>query len=290
MSTAAPSTAMTATTSLPTASAVQARRGGENFPVALRLLPARHRRHLTALYGYARLVDDVGDELAGDRHAALDAVGAQLDALFAHRRPTHPTFVALATTVHALGLPRDPFDRLLAANRADQGEVDLADLGALLAYCRLSAAPVGELVLRVFGAASDDRLVMSDRICAALQLVEHVQDVAEDAGNGRVYLPGDARRAAGVTRADLLAVPAPPAVRRVAADLAAEAERMLDEGAPLVATLRGYARVAVAGYVAGGRAALRALRADGFRHLDGRIHPRPRDVASAALAATVRGR
>ena len=276
--------------SLPPAAAVQARRGGENFPVALRLLPAHHRRHLTAVYGYARLVDNVGDELAGDREAALDEVAAQLDAVYAGRRPDHPVFRALAETVHALKLPRGPFDRLLAANRADQGEVDVADLGELLAYCRLSAAPVGELVLRVFDVATIDRLAMSDRVCAGLQLVEHVQDVAEDATNGRVYLPRDIRRAAGVTREELTRVPAPLAVSSAAADLAATAERMLDEGAPLVGTLAGAARLAVAGYVAGGRAACRALAADGYRHLDGRVTPRTRDVAATAIATAVRGR
>jgi phytoene/squalene synthetase len=114
----------------------------------------------------------------------------------------------------------------------------------LLGYCQLSAAPVGELVLHVFGAATPDRIALSDRICAGLQVTEHLQDLAEDRARGRVYLPDDLAGPAGIARARVL----------------------LDEGAPLVGRLRGRARLAVAGFVAGGRAALAGLERGERRH------------------------
>jgi squalene synthase HpnC len=196
----------------------------ENFPVASWLLGRRVRTHLLAIYGFARLVDDIGDEYEGDRLAALDAIEAELDA------PRHPVMRALAPTVRDCALPREPFLRLIEANRRDQTVTHYDTFDVLLGYCQLSAAPVGELVLHVFGVATPERIALSDRVCAGLQVVEHLQDVEEDAARGRTYIgPFDAR---------------------------AHARRLFDEGAPLVRLLRGRARLAVAGFLAGGRSAL----------------------------------
>jgi squalene synthase HpnC len=279
-----------APTTLPPAPDVLDRRHGENFPVAMRLVPGPTRRHLLALYGYARLVDDVGDEASGDRTRALRRIRHEVDRIHAGEWPSHPILRATARSVRDLHLPREPFLHLIEANLRDQGRVDIEDWSGLLAYCRLSANPVGELVLHVFGAATADRIAMSDRICTALQIVEHLQDVTEDARRGRIYLPADERRRAGVSPRDLVVVPAPPAVRRLAARIAGRAGRMLDEGAPLVGTLPGIARLAVAGYVAGGRAAVRSLARNGYRHLDGRLSPARRDVVGGLLTTALRGR
>ena len=127
-----------------------ARAGGENFPVASRLLPAAQRAHLLALYGFARLVDELGDSAAGDRLAALDWLERELTAAYAGAA-THPLMVAPA--VHDRGV--------LAAARAvrapDRGEQArpatprYETWEQLRAYCALSADPVGELVLGIFG-------------------------------------------------------------------------------------------------------------------------------------------
>ena len=105
------------------------------------------------------------------------------------------------------------------------------------------------------------RIALSDSICTALQLAEHWQDVAEDLGHGRIYLPGEDLERYGCTEADLAAPTAGAAVRELMIFETDRASRLLDEGAPLVGTLRGAARLAVAGYLAGGRAALAAIRA-----------------------------
>src|SRR5689334_24919508 len=89
---------------------------GENFPVAMRVLPGRIREHVAAVYGFARTVDDLGDEAIGDRLALLDEFAADLATIWAGGRPRHPVLVRLAATVHACGLPAEPFERLVAAN------------------------------------------------------------------------------------------------------------------------------------------------------------------------------
>jgi squalene synthase HpnC len=234
--------------------------GQENFPVAARVLPARYRRHLLAVYGYARLVDDIGDEAPlDDRTRLLDEVAEDLERVAAGAAPRLPALRALAPTVHELAIPIDPFRRLIEANRQDQVVARYDTFDDLMAYCELSANPVGHIVLHVFGAATARRVRLSDRVCSALQIVEHCQDVGEDYARGRVYLPGEDLRRFGCADADLKEPVTPTRLRGVVACQVNRARRMLDEGAPLVAELTGFARIAVAGYVAGGRATVAAL-------------------------------
>ena len=246
--------------------AIMARASHENFPVALRLLPRAVQGHLRAIYGYARLVDNLGDEYPGDRLAALDWVEAQLDDLFAGA-PRHDAFVRLAPAVARFGLDRQPFDQLLAANRLDQHKNRYADFDELMEYCKLSANPVGHLVLAVFETATPERLTASDDVCSGLQVLEHLQDVAEDAATGRVYLPADDMARFGVEVEDLHAPTASASLRGLVAYEASRARAMLDGGNGLVASLRGPARLAVAGFVAGGLAGLDALEAADFEVL-----------------------
>ncbi|GAA2390304.1 squalene synthase HpnC [Dactylosporangium salmoneum] len=272
---------------------LRARAAAENFPVALRILPGITRRHLYALYRYARFVDDLGDEpalglTAAERTATLDAFEAEVRRLYNGRRVTHPVLSELAPTVVACELPVGPLLRLIEANRVDQAVSRYATFEDLVGYCSLSANPVGELVLHVFGQADPLRVGLSDRICTALQVVEHLQDLAEDHRRGRVYLPGADLDRFGVREADLAAATASDALRGLVRFEAGRAKTLLDAGSPLVATLRGWARVAVAGYLAGGYATLRALRRSGYDPLPGPPRPRRLDIAASWLAVMVR--
>ncbi|MEU8345662.1 squalene synthase HpnC [Actinomadura meyerae] len=247
----------------------------ENFPVATRLLPARHREHLLNVYGYARLVDDIGDEAPPDERAGLlDLVERDLDRVYAGTRAELPVLRDLAGTISACRIPAEPFRRLLEANRRDQEVTRYATFDDLLGYCAYSADPVGRIVLHVFGAATPDRVRLSDKVCTALQIIEHCQDVGEDHRNGRIYLPQDDLRRFGCTEDDLTAAVTPTRLRGVVALQAKRAAGLLDEGAALTGRLRGFARVAVAGYVAGGLAALAALERGAYDVLGSASRPR----------------
>ncbi len=269
----------------PTAERIGAAAGdkasGENFPVALRLLPARYRRHLQAVYGYARAVDDMGDEAPpGERARLLDDLEADLGRLYRFQGadPGEPPRLgvvrALAPVVAECAVPQQPFLDLIQANRQDQIVSRYGTFDDLVRYCELSANPVGRIVLYVFGAVSPDRLVLSDQVCTALQLAEHWQDVAEDYRAGRIYLPAEDLARFGVSEADLAARTASAQLRELMAFEVRRARMLLDQGAPLIGNLRGAARVAVAGYVAGGRAALAAIKGAGYDVL--RVTPKPR--------------
>ncbi|MFJ9848249.1 squalene synthase HpnC [Streptomyces sp. NPDC101150] len=252
----------------------------ENFPVAPFFLPRAWRADLMAVYGFARLVDDIGDgDLApgggdavllgldraatDDRIAMLDALEADLRRVFSDGAPgpRHPLLRRLGPTVRRRALTPEPFLGLIEANRQDQIVTRYGTYGDLLAYCELSANPVGRLVLGITGTASPERIRHSDRICTALQIVEHLQDVAEDLGRDRVYLPAEDLKRFGVTEADLAAPSGGASVRALIAYEAERARDLLDEGSPLVGSVHGRLKLLLAGFVAGGRAALRAVAA-----------------------------
>jgi squalene synthase HpnC len=282
----APSPVAGASNDLPPDYLVLGRAGSENFPVASRFLPAAYRADLMALYGWARLVDQLGDDYPGNRLAALDEVERQLRSAVSTRYAgpgddedkLHPLVARMAETVRRRALPTEPLYDLVQANRQDQVVSRYETFQDLVGYCRLSANPVGRTVLAIFGFATPERIAWSDTICTALQLVEHWQDVAEDAIVGRVYLPMEDTRRFGVNVEELVPPPADYvdrtrrgapggasfAARALLAFEAARARRMLEEGSPLVGSLGGRLRVAVAGFVAGGHAALDALAALDF--------------------------
>jgi squalene synthase HpnC len=263
---------------------VMARAGGENFPVASRLLGRRLREPLLAIYGFARLVDQIGDESPGDRSALLDWLDSQVDRMYAGGTPDHPALQRMAVVARWAEIPPDPLHRLVAANRMDQTMSSYATFDDLLDYCALSANPVGHMVLHVFGAATPDRIDLSDAICSALQVTEHLQDVREDLARGRTYLPQEDLARFGCDEADLAASPTPERVRALIAFEVERARALFDRGAPLIATLNGRPRLAVTAFVAGGRAALDAIEEAGYAL--GTEPPRP--TAGARIAALVR--
>jgi squalene synthase HpnC len=264
--------------SVPDVSAVMGRVSGENFPVASRVLGRRMRAHLLALYGFARLVDELGDGAppgagsppsAAERLAALDELERDLGQAF-QGGAQHPLMQRLQPTLRECSLPRGPFVRLIEANRVDQRVSRYETWEQLRGYCELSANPIGELVLGVFAQATPARVALSDAICTALQLAEHCQDVAEDRDRGRVYLPLEDMARCGCTLADLSAEHAGEPLRRTVALEIARARELLARGAPLIDDLHGpRERLAVAAFVAGGRAALDAIERAGCDVLAG---------------------
>ena len=212
-------------------------------------------------------MDDLGDEAAGDRLALLDWVEHDLDRVYAAAAPEHPVMRALAPTIRECGLPDGPFRRLIEANRRDQLVTRYDTFEELLGYCQLSAAPVGELVLHVFAAAAPERIALSDRVCAGLQVLEHLQDVGEDYTRGRVYLPREDMRRFGCDEPALAAGSVSPALRELLAFETTRARALLDAGPALARMLAPRPRLAVAGFVAGGQASLDALERAHFEVL-----------------------
>ncbi|MBL8726732.1 MAG: squalene synthase HpnC [Planctomycetes bacterium] len=233
----------------------------ENFPVGSWLLPKRARRHLHRIYAFARTADDLADEW---RDAAALA-GFRADFLAHCRGAAHdvPLFVDLVATLRECSLEESLFTDLLSAFAQDL-EVRRYDRAALADYCRRSADPVGRLVLRVCGYRDPALDRLSDRICTALQLLNHLQDLGADLRQrDRIYFPLEDLARHGAGEADLRAPSASPALRAFVLAEAFALGREFAAGWPLVDAVRGRLRWELRAILRGAAAVLARIRALG---------------------------
>ncbi|MHB8619185.1 MAG: squalene synthase HpnC [Chloroflexota bacterium] len=235
----------------------------ENFVVVSWLLPRALRQPMYDIYAFCRTVDDLGDEANGDRLALLDRFEEKLGECFSGR-PSEPLFVALAHTIERHHLPQEPFLALIDANRQDQRVSRYDTYAELEAYCRLSANPVGRLVLGLFGYQDEERCRLSDATCTGLQLANFWQDVGEDYRRGRVYLPLEDLRRFGYEVAELARGETNDAWRRLMAFEVERARSLLWQGRALIPLGERRLRVDLELFSMGGLEILREIEATGF--------------------------
>jgi squalene synthase HpnC len=225
----------------------------ENFTVASRVSPPVLRRDLMRVYAYCRYTDDLGDE-SGDRAVATRRLRRWRDEVresFEYNERTHPVLVALADTAGRFNLEEQPFIDLIDANLQDQRIDRYEDWAALRGYCTRSAAPVGRIVLRLFGIDAPRAVSLSDDVCIGLQLANFAQDVSVDARLGRSYLLQEEVRAHGIDGAIRL--------------MCERARTLLASGRELERLAPSRLRVQLALYRLGGEAILDAVAARKYR-------------------------
>jgi len=262
----------------------------ENFHVASWFLPKRFRPHFHAIYAYCRVSDDLGDEV-GDHDASLallDLWGQELDACY-RGEARHPVFVALAPTIRACEIPKEPFADLLVAFRQDQTVTRFPTMGEVLGYCRYSANPVGRLVLYACGYRDEERFALSDQTCSALQLANFWQDVRVDYAKDRVYIPQDDMARYGVTEADIAAARFTPQFRELMRFEVDYARKMFHAGLPLVGMVDSELALDLDLFSRGGLAILDAIERQDFNVLRARpAISKPRKAALLLRALTRR--
>ncbi|MEE9257423.1 MAG: squalene synthase HpnC, partial [bacterium] len=260
----------------------------ENFPVASRMLPGPMRRHVAAVYAFARCADDFSDEAgpgsAGERLAKLDEWERRLEAA-AEGRGEGPVFIALADTLRSRSLPLQPFRDLLSAFRRDAALARYPDFSSLMDYCRLSANPVGRIVLMLHGVRDEESFRCSDAICTALQLANHWQDVKQDYLRGRVYLPQADLEVFGVSESELGGESAGAALRALMVFQIRRARGLFAEGLPLIRRSKGALGRELRAIFRGGLAALESIERAEYDILKGSPRLGPQEKATCALAA-----
>jgi len=258
----------------------------ENFPVASWLIAKRHRAPILAFYRFARTADDVADHPTATPEEKLHLL-EEMDRTLTGELDSAPEAHALRLVLEQHNLSPQHALLLLEAFRRDVTKLRYADWEDLMDYCKYSAMPVGRFVLDVHG---EDRATwpQSDALCAALQVINHLQDCAKDyRALDRVYLPEDTMAECGARIEMLSGAQSPPELRRVIATLAARTNALLDQARPFAGHIRAH-RLALEVSVIQKFAEdlnTRLLRRD---PLSERVHHRKSEMIPLALRALVR--
>src|SRR5207237_5062433 len=203
-----------------------------------------------------------GDAAASLR--LLDQWQSELDACY-DGSPRHPVFVALATTVRDLEIPRHEFSDLLTAFRQDQTVTRYETFEDLLGYCRYSANPVGHLVLYVCGYRDAERQELSDFTCTALQLANFWQDVTADYGKGRIYLPLEDLNRFGVAQADIASEQNTPTFCEMMRFEVNRTRGWFQQGLPLIAEVNRDLAIDIELVSRGGQEILKAIERQNYK-------------------------
>jgi squalene synthase HpnC len=252
----------------------------ENFFIGSLFLPRSKRRHLAAVYAYARLADDIadGDLPPSEKLAGLDCWERRLEGCL-RGVALHPVFVALGQTIRECGLPVEPLRDLLRAFRYDAAFQPFARFSDVLGYCRNSANPVGRLVLALFGIRDEELWGLADHICTALQLTNFWQDLGVDLARGRLYLPLEDLERFGVARQALEAGRTPEGLSELLRFEVERTRELFERGLPLADRVPRPVAREVRMFASGGLTILKRLEDGGYSP----VERRPRLTAGDKL-------
>jgi squalene synthase HpnC len=262
----------------------------ENFHVVSFLLPKRLHQDFYNVYAFCRWADDLGDEI-GDTTRSLELLHwwrGLLGSAFAGEPAAHPVFVALRETVRRHDLPVDPFDDLITAFVQDQTVTRYDSWDGVFGYCVNSANPVGRLVLMLCGYRDEERFRLSDATCTALQLANFWQDVTVDLRKDRVYIPLHLFAKHGYSLDELFTLRFTPAFREVMRECVDEAQRLFEQGLPLVGKLDRRLALDIDLFSRGGMRVLEKIRAQDYDVLGSRPHVAKSERVALLLRSLLR--
>ncbi|OGB63610.1 MAG: squalene synthase HpnC [Caldithrix sp. RBG_13_44_9] len=228
----------------------------ENFPVASLFIPAHYRRHIAAIYAFARTADDFSDEM-NDRQSILDW-RSRLQRC-TREKPEHPIFLALSHTIQVFDLPLQWLDDLLTAFLMDLDCHRYQSMQELQNYCKYSANPVGRLVLWIFGYRQESLMAYSDHITTALQLANFWQDISVDLKKDRLYIPKVYLEKYQLSEKDIFSQRPSDNFVLLLRDLIADTRRLFQLGMPLLREIQGRLRWELQLTIAGGLGILKKV-------------------------------
>lgn len=260
-----------------------ARARHHNFPVASRFVPSALRRHIWAVYAFARTADDFADEpdFEGRRASELDRWDEQLHAMYHGEAVDHPVFVALADTIARFDLPITEFTALLSGFRTDLEVVRYSTFNDLRSYTAQSAEPVGHLLLYLGGYRDPMLHEYADDLASGLAMAKLWQDIPADAARGRIYVPTEDLRHFGVSDADLTACRTTPEIAALLRYEVARTRALFERARPLIDVIGPDLAIEMALIWHGGMRILDKIQASGARVLQRR--PRLSNIDKAQV-------
>ena len=236
------------------------------------LLPKNIRKHVAAIYAFARTADDYADEAGYAPDERLAKLQKWEEKLLACKDGLveDPVFLALGDTIREFDIPVELFQSLLKAFRSDVTVTRYATLNDLLNYCRYSANPVGRLILLLFGYRNEQLFAYSDSICTALQLTNFWQDISVDIQKGRLYFPLEDIDRFGCTEKNLLGGVFNEATKALIRFETARTEEFFNQGKPLFSAVDARLRWELKFTWNGGMRILEKIRALNFNSVQQR--------------------
>jgi squalene synthase HpnC len=208
----------------------------ENFPVASFLLPSNKRNYIYPIYAFARIADDVADEIA-DSENKIQILDKLQENIFNHQT-NHPIFLALQDTITKINLDANLLSDLIKAFKIDSEFQILNNTDEILNYCKYSANPIGRIMLRIFEEDTEQNCIYSDKICTALQLTNFWQDISRDLRNNRIYFPKDKLTKYNLFEKDLLKLQYKNELNDLIIELINETEKIFHEGKLLINSVK----------------------------------------------------
>lgn len=244
----------------------------ENFPVVSFLIPKRLKKHIAIIYWFARTADDIADE-GGESFINEERRQSKLSEFWEsfieclEGKYSSPYFAALHTTIKECELDSGNFLKLLDAFSQDINKKRYNNYDEVLDYCKLSANPVGQLMLELFKVREKEAFFYSDKICTALQLTNFLQDLVIDYGNGRIYLPQDALRKYSIHENDFSALKLTDKFRELIKKSVEEIRKLYEEGKNLIPYLSGLFKLEIMWTVRGGEKILEKIEKNNYNVL-----------------------
>ncbi len=233
----------------------------ENFPVASLLIPKEKRDHIYAVYGFARIADDIadeGNEFPKKRIAELTSY--KNDFILRANAQNHPHFPAVYDTIEKHNLNENLFTDLIEAFILDNEKFEYRSFNEVLEYCKKSANPVGRIVLQIFDYHDEEMFRLSDSICTALQLTNFWQDISIDLRKGRCYIPQDEMKEFRTSMNELKTANLSPELTKLLQFQVARTSEIFNKGENLIRYLRGLLKFEIKLTILGGKSILNKIK------------------------------
>ena len=231
----------------------------ENFPLWSSIYLKKFMPHLASIYHFCRTVDNLSDLKKDLAFKELNKVEEALNYCYEDKLDEKSIFFNLKITINRFNLPKEDFQKLIQSNYQDLKKNRYKDFDELIDYCKLSANPVGSMVLRIFGEYSNNNLFLSDQICTGLQLINFVQDINRDSKLNRIYIPMDELSKFGVSEEDILCGKSNQELINMIKFQCDRSKNIINSGKTLVSNLPGPKKIPISLFIQSGNLVLKKI-------------------------------
>ena len=231
----------------------------ENFPLWSSIYLKKFMPHLASIYHFCRTVDNLSDLKKDLALKELSKIENTLNNCYGDKLDEKSIFFNLKITINKFNLPKEDFQKLIQSNYQDLNKNRYKDFDELIDYCKLSANPVGSLVLRIFGEYSNTNLLLSDQICTGLQLINFLQDINRDSKLNRIYIPIDELSKFGVSEEDILCGKSNQEIIKMIKFQCERSKNIINSGKTLVSNLPGLKKIPISLFIQSGNLVLKKI-------------------------------